>query len=718
MTISVTSDIAFIPPRNEIDISVGTGNVMDTVSVWRTLSGQRTLLRSQPVAGFESRTAYDYECPYGVPVTYGWSAEYFDDSSVSEVWSETWASLAAWTTSGASWSVSGGKLVWTAGDSLTASVTRAVTSGRYRTTFAAVPTGVATISFGGFYIDVANSRIIAGSQSATFVPGTTTWVVDVTPTSVLITTSAGAYSLNAVVVVTQVQIVGPSQQLVWELSWTLPSTGTYGVAGMAVDTAGYVYLTNRDTHAVDKYTAAGVFVVSFGSVGSGNGQFNYPAGIAFDSSNNMYVADASNNRVQKFTPPGSPSDPHVYTTKWGTAGSGDGQFSNPWGVAVDPSGNIYVTDQSNSRVQKFTNTGTFTSKFGTAGSGDGQFNNPKGICIDSSGTIYVVESSGNRVQKFDSSHTFVTKWGSVGSGSGEFSGPWWVVFDSAGNIVVQDVQNHRIQTFSTTGTFLRSLGTRGTGDSQFNYPAGIAFDSAGDLFVADSPTTGSLGPTTPHRVQKFENFSTSVDDITVASYGALTTVSEESDSVTLTPDDGWLIHPATPGLSFAVHANMIPDGDLQAGLYEIGGISNPSNATIHKILGSATPVTTTNGNRASDVGTLTIQTMTNLEELALKALLLDETPILINFPPAMGTDFLYAFYQVGDTTRTRFVQGSGLPYRQYALPLTEVQSPIVTQQNTGWSYATLAIAYTSYAAMFLAYESYADVATDNRREGF
>ena len=706
MSINVTTDPLFAPPRNEVAVSVGVGNLMESVSVWRTLSGQRTSLRAQPVAGFETRTAYDYECPYGVPVTYGWSAAFYDNSAVSTVWSETWASLAAWTTSGASWSVSGGKLVWTGSDSLTASVTRAVTSGRYRTTFAAVPTGVATISFGGFYIDVVNSRIIAGSQSVTFVPGTTTWVVDVTPTSILITTSAGAYSLAAVVAVTQVQISGPSQSLVFSNSWTM-GTNVFAAIAVAVDTAGYVYVAVSTSQTIEKYTAAGVYVTSIGGPGSGNGQFNNVRGIAFDSSNNMYVADTSNRRVQKFAPPGSPTNPHTYTTQWGTFGTGNGQFYAVSAITVDGSGNILVADGNLNRIQKFTNTGTYTSQFGTSGSGNGQFNNPGGIAFDATGNVYVSDGGNNRVQVFNPTYVYTSQWGTSGSGNGQFNAPGQVRVDAVGNIAVADSMNYRTQFFTPGGGYLRSVA--GSAGKPIN---SIAFNASGDLYTADG--TGSTG-----RVSRYLNFSTSVDDITLSSYGALTTITEESNPVTLTPEDGWLIHPATPGLSFAVHANMIDnDQSLRDGLQEIGAIDNESNATIHRILGSDTPVTTTNGNRAADVGSITIQTMTHAEELALKALLRDETPILINFPPAMGTDFEYAFHQVGTTTRQRIAQGPNLPYRSYSLPLTQVQSPIVTQQNTGWSYATLALAYASYAAVFLAYDTYADVATDNRRPGF
>ena len=75
----------------------------------------------------------------------------------------------------------------------------------------------------------------------------------------------------------------------------------------------------------------------------------------------------------------------TFLFKFGSLGTGDGQFDSPWGVAVDAAGNVYVADYSNHRIQKFTSTGTFLAKWGSLGSGDGQFSSPIGVAMDASG---------------------------------------------------------------------------------------------------------------------------------------------------------------------------------------------------------------------------------------------------------------------------------------------------------------------------------------------
>ena len=112
------------------------------------------------------------------------------------------------------------------------------------------------------------------------------------------------------------------------------------------------------------------------------------------------ATDTAGNVSSGATANATPTVTYQFVTKWGSNGSGDGQFSNPHGVIVDSSGNVYVVDTSNNRIQKFNSSGTFIAKWGSGGSGDGQFNYPYGLAVDSSGNVYVADENNGRIQKF------------------------------------------------------------------------------------------------------------------------------------------------------------------------------------------------------------------------------------------------------------------------------------------------------------------------------
>src|SRR5207249_331416 len=142
------------------------------------------------------------------------------------------------------------------------------------------------------------------------------------------------------------------------------------------------------------------------------------------------------------------AQPPVYLTQWGSPGSGNGEFNRPYRVAVDAAGDVYVVDWereslgSNSRIQKFTGTGTYLTQWGSFGSGDGQFYRPEGVATDVAGYVYVVHRCHRRVQEFTDTGTYLTQWGSNGSGDGQFFNPSGVAVDAAGHVYVADTNNH------------------------------------------------------------------------------------------------------------------------------------------------------------------------------------------------------------------------------------------------------------------------------------
>jgi DNA-binding beta-propeller fold protein YncE len=227
------------------------------------------------------------------------------------------------------------------------------------------------------------------------------------------------------------------------------------------------------------------FIQKWGSYGTGDGQFSGPCGITIASDGLVFVTDWGNSRVQVFDSNGN------YIRKWGSYGTGNGQFNGPWGSAIHPvSGNIYVTDQNNHRVQVFDSTGTFIRKWGVEGTGNGQFYGPRGIAIDTDGNVYVVDSWNNRIQKFTADGTFIRKWGAVGTGDGQFNNPLGIaVHPHTGYIYVAeghpDSDYSRIQVFDSNGNYIRKWGSFGTGNGQFHQPFGVAIDEVGTVFITD-----------------------------------------------------------------------------------------------------------------------------------------------------------------------------------------------------------------------------------------
>jgi DNA-binding beta-propeller fold protein YncE len=179
--------------------------------------------------------------------------------------------------------------------------------------------------------------------------------------------------------------------------------------GIAVDPSGkFVYVADDNKH-IQKFTSDGQFVMKFGSAGVNDSQFySVPKGLAVDSSGNIYVADTFKFRIQKFDRNGN------FIMKWGSGqpGSGDGEFGlakedsgGPHGISIDnKTGNVYIADPGNSRIQVFTQLGEFLWKTGSPGPSGGQFDQPLGIYVSPFGAAYVADSNNGRIQAFVAYH--------------------------------------------------------------------------------------------------------------------------------------------------------------------------------------------------------------------------------------------------------------------------------------------------------------------------
>ena len=293
--------------------------------------------------------------------------------------------------------------------------------------------------------------------------------------------------------------------------------------GVAVDASGNVYVADQFNHVIRKITSAGVVTTLAGTAGvignlDGTGaaaSFNHPTGVAVDASGNVYVADKDNSVIRKITSAG------VVTTlagsALGTSGFNDDPvganalFDTPFGVAVDSTGNVYVSDTGNHVIRKITSAGAVTTlagSAGTSGSSDdpvganARFAGPQGIAVDASGNVYVGDYGNKIIRKITSAGAVTTLAGTARvdgavdatGAAASFSTPNGVAVDSNGNVYVADSLNFTIRKITSAGVVTTLAGTAGvfgnldgTGAAaSFGSVYGVAVDALGTVYAADT----------------------------------------------------------------------------------------------------------------------------------------------------------------------------------------------------------------------------------------
>jgi hypothetical protein len=293
---------------------------------------------------------------------------------------------------------------------------------------------------------------------------------------------------------------------------------------VALDGAGSIYIADAANHRVRKVTPQGTMttVAGNGTIGFGgdggpatSAQLSSPVGVAIDSAGNLYIVDADSNTVRKVIPSGTittvaGNDTAGYSGDNGPATSA--QLSFPEGVAVDTAGNLYIADTLNNVIRKVSLSGTITSFVGngTLGfSGDGgqatsaQLSNPFGVAA-SAGNLYIADFANDRVREVNLSTGIITT--AAGNGTQGFSGdngpatsaelsnPTSVAVDGVGNLYIADINNNLVRKVNTSGTITTVAGNGSQGFGGDNgpatgaklfFPQGVAVDGVANLFVAD-----------------------------------------------------------------------------------------------------------------------------------------------------------------------------------------------------------------------------------------
>lgn len=259
-------------------------------------------------------------------------------------------------------------------------------------------------------------------------------------------------------------------------------------SGVAVDSSGDVFVADAGNGAIRKVSAAGVVTTLATSL-------NSPEGVAVDSSGTVYVADTNDNEIREISPSGAVTTLAGSPTAGHSDGTGAGaSFNNPYGVAVDSAGDVFVADTGNNEIRMITPTGAVTTLAGSTshGSSDGtgssaSFFNPTAVAVDSSGNVYVADFGNNEIREVTSAGVVTTLAGSTAQGSADGSGssasfynPSGVAVDSVGNVFVADTNNNEIRRVTPAGvvTTLAGSTTAGSSDgtgpaASFKFPFGI-----------------------------------------------------------------------------------------------------------------------------------------------------------------------------------------------------------------------------------------------------
>lgn len=295
---------------------------------------------------------------------------------------------------------------------------------------------------------------------------------------------------------------------------TLVSGGLSSPTGIAIDSAGNLFVAETGLHRIIKVTTAGVVTTFAGgnTPGSTNGtgtaaKFNLPYGLAIDAADNIYVVDHGNDRIRMITPGGVVS----YYAGSGVAGSANGtgtaaQFNDPYGIAYEAStGNLYVTETANHRVRKITSSAVVSTMAGgsqgyvDANGTSARFSDPVGVAVHSGGLVYIVETGNDKVRRMATDATVTTfVGGNTGFADGvgtaaRFNDPTGIgiyndlafVADSANNRVRRiNLYTGLVSTFAGSGA---SGDSDGTGvNAEFDNPTGIAVGSTGIVYIVET----------------------------------------------------------------------------------------------------------------------------------------------------------------------------------------------------------------------------------------
>jgi RHS repeat-associated protein len=265
-----------------------------------------------------------------------------------------------------------------------------------------------------------------------------------------------------------------------------------------------------------------IFKAAYGGVGTGNGQFKEPRGIASDNKGDFWIADTGNNRLQELSHEGkylwkeeagsgtskltapedvvSPGGETYWVADTGESrlmkfakslglekDFAEGLIEKPSGIVIDPvESTVWATSPISDEVDEYLSSGEPAAQYGSPGSGERQFKEPHGIAVGPENNLYIADTGNNRIEEITYRGKYVRTFGSLGSGAGQLKAPRGVFVDREGDVWVADTGNNRIEEFGPSGTSLQTFGEEGTTEGKLKAPSGITIDSEGNAWIANT----------------------------------------------------------------------------------------------------------------------------------------------------------------------------------------------------------------------------------------
>jgi len=273
----------------------------------------------------------------------------------------------------------------------------------------------------------------------------------------------------------------------------------------------YIYVLYPGDAYIFKYDSNGNFITKFGGYWLSDnkkvppGKFNDPKGIAIDANENIFVSDMSSNRIQKFNSDGD------LITKWDTDTNENEKLDLPFGLAIDLANNIYVISYYGHSIQKYNSDNNLLMKWNPIDN-FGPNSEIRDIAIDPSGNIFIAYNTSSPVSKaedsenskeytftshiqiYDSSGKLITQWDGYKNEKEKFNNIGGIAIDTKSNVFITEYRKNHVAKMDINGNFICKWGNKGSGDGEFQWPEGIAIDPEGNIYVADNGN---------NRIQKF-----------------------------------------------------------------------------------------------------------------------------------------------------------------------------------------------------------------------